>query len=97
MLLQQLIGKWAHSANGHAGRVQKVSRKKAEKTKRARAERADDNSADTKTDSRCVQVKSAVRRSEKHVFEALATKRETTLSDLIRDFLLQEAKRERLL
>lgn len=81
ILLQQLIGKTDSSDNDQV-RVQKKPR------------------AVTKTqadsDSRCVQVKSAVRRSEKRLFEALAIKRETTLSDLIRDFLLEEVKRERL-
>jgi hypothetical protein len=85
VLLQQLIGKSNGSDNGHATRVQKVSRERGKKQERER------------TDSRCVQVKSAVRRSEKAVFEELAIKRETTLSDLIRDFLVREAQRDGLL
>lgn len=48
-------------------------------------------------DTRTVQVKAAVRASEKLAFERLAKKREQSLSDLIRDFLLGEAKRERFL
>jgi hypothetical protein len=88
VLLQQLIGKSVNSGNGHAPRVQKASRKKTQSPKVKKSE---------DTDSRCVQVKSAVRRTEKRAFEELAIKRETTLSDLIRDFLLEEAKSEGLL
>ena len=88
MLLDQLIGDTDDSSQRGPARVQNPSRAKGKSPPR---------SGGGETDSRCVQVKSAVRRSEKPVFEALAQKRDTTLSDLIRDFLLKEAKHSGLL
>lgn len=84
MLLHQLIGKPGSSNVKSPSRVQSASRKREPQD-------------EAETDSRCVQVKAAVRRSEKPVFEELAIKRETTLSDLIRDYLITEAKNAGLL
>lgn len=44
-----------------------------------------------------VQVKAAVFPTEKSIFEALAQKQNKTLSDLIRDFLVHEAKKAGLI
>jgi len=47
--------------------------------------------------SRCKQVKSAVRPREKPIFEKVAQKKNATLSDVIRNYLLSEAKKLKLI
>jgi hypothetical protein len=49
------------------------------------------------TATRNVQVKAAVRPDEKAAFEALARARGLTVSDVIRDYLLEEARQAGLL
>lgn len=48
-------------------------------------------------ETRKVQVKAAVFPTEKPIFETLAARRNVTLSDLIRDFLIGEARKDGLI
>jgi hypothetical protein len=50
-----------------------------------------------KRETRNEQVKSAVLPSEKTVFEDVARQKDSTLSDVIRDYLIREAKKLGLL
>lgn len=90
MILDELIGKPNGSKKAQSERVQSASRP-------VRLRKAKEVIDTTDTDSRRVQVKSAVRPSEKPVFEELAIQKGTTLSDLIRDYLLSKAKEAGLL
>jgi hypothetical protein len=93
VLLDQLL----QNGDEKPKRGRRKSAERAARAVRRPAAKKVETNGHTVTDARSVQVKAAVRPSEKPVFERLAELRDKTLSDLIRDFLVREAEREHLL